>query len=84
MASPEAGIKLADRQEIRGRGFGPAPPLQPASPIHQGQALRSQAQSWIAQRLPLIRIWDNSAQSWGVTNTKTVNRYLIVATCQRS
>jgi hypothetical protein len=78
-------------EEIRCGRRGPAPPLQPASPIHQGQTLRSQAQSgeverriaeaqlWIAQRQPLIRIRDNAAQNWGVTNTKTVNRYLNLA-----
>jgi hypothetical protein len=39
----------------------------------------AEAQLWIAQRLPLIRIRDNAAQNWGVTNTKTVNRYLNLA-----
>ena len=39
----------------------------------------AEAQLWIAQRLPLIRIRDNAAQSWGVTNIKTVNRYLNLA-----
>ena len=39
----------------------------------------AEAQLWIAQRLPLIRIRDNAAQNWGVTNTKTVARYLNLA-----
>jgi len=39
----------------------------------------AEAQLWIAQRQPLIRILDNAAQNWGVTNTKTVNRYLNLA-----
>ena len=39
----------------------------------------AEAQLWIAQRLPLIRIRDNAAQNWGVTNTKTVSRYLNLA-----
>lgn len=39
----------------------------------------AEAQLWIAQRQPLIRIRDNAAQNWGVTNTKTVNRYLNLA-----
>jgi hypothetical protein len=39
----------------------------------------AEAQLWIAQRLPLIRIRDNAAQNWGVINTKTVNRYLNLA-----
>jgi hypothetical protein len=39
----------------------------------------AEAQLWIAQRLPLIRIRENAAQNWGVTNTKTVARYLSLA-----
>jgi hypothetical protein len=39
----------------------------------------AEAQLWIAQRLPLIRIRENAAQNWGVSNTKTVNRYLNLA-----
>jgi hypothetical protein len=39
----------------------------------------AEAQLWIAQRQPLIRIRDNAALNWGVTNTKTVNRYLNLA-----
>ena len=39
----------------------------------------AEAQLWIAQRLPLIRIRDNAARNWGVTNTKTVSRYLNLA-----
>ena len=39
----------------------------------------AEAQLWIAQRQPLIRIRENAAQNWGVTNTKTVNRYLNLA-----
>lgn len=39
----------------------------------------AEAQLWIAQRLPLIQIRDNAARNWGVTNTKTVSRYLGLA-----
>jgi hypothetical protein len=39
----------------------------------------AEAQLWIAQRLPLIRIRENAARNWGVTNTKTVARYLGLA-----
>ena len=39
----------------------------------------AEAQLWIAQRQPLIRIRDNAAQNWGVNNSKTVNRYLNLA-----
>jgi hypothetical protein len=39
----------------------------------------AEAQLWISQRLPLIRIRDNAAQNWGVINTKTINRYLNLA-----
>jgi hypothetical protein len=39
----------------------------------------AEAQLWIAQRLPLIRIRENAARNWGVSNTKTVARYLGLA-----
>ena len=39
----------------------------------------AEAQLWIAQRLPLLRIRDNAARNWGVTNSKTVSRYLNLA-----
>ena len=39
----------------------------------------AEAQLWIAQRLPLIEIRDNAARNWGITNTKTVSRYLALA-----
>lgn len=39
----------------------------------------AEAQLWIAQRLPLIEIRDNAARNWGITNTKTVGRYLSLA-----
>lgn len=39
----------------------------------------AEAQLWIAQRLPLLQIMENAGQNWGVTNTRTVNRYLNAA-----
>jgi len=39
----------------------------------------AEAQLWIAQRLPLVEIRAKAGQSWGVSNVKTVNRYLDLA-----
>ena len=39
----------------------------------------AEAQLWIAQRLPLLEIRAKAGQSWGVSNVKTVNRYLDLA-----
>ena len=39
----------------------------------------AEAQLWIAQRMPLLRIYENAGASWGVTNTRTVRSYLDAA-----
>ena len=39
----------------------------------------AEAQLWIAQRIPLVLIVEKARESWGVTNTQTVNRYLNLA-----
>ena len=39
----------------------------------------AQAQLWIAQRLPLVEIRANAGREWGVSNTKTIGRYLTLA-----
>ncbi len=39
----------------------------------------AEAQMWIAQRLPLALMREKAAQNWGVTNIKTVSRYLSLA-----
>jgi len=39
----------------------------------------AEAQLWIAQRLPLVVIRAKAGESWGVSNTKTINRYLDLA-----
>ncbi|MCT0230934.1 hypothetical protein KQ306_08740 [Synechococcus sp. CS-1324] len=39
----------------------------------------AEAQLWIAQRLPLLQIRANAGENWGVSNIKTVNRYLDLA-----
>ena len=39
----------------------------------------AEAQLWIAQRLPLAKIREKAAQNWGITNIKTVSRYLALA-----
>jgi len=39
----------------------------------------AEAQLWIAQRLPLALIREKAAQNWGITNIKTISRYLGLA-----
>ena len=56
-----------------------AKPFAPRPSRGEVERRIAEAQLWIAQRLPLIRIRENAAQNWGVTNTKTVARYLSLA-----
>ena len=39
----------------------------------------AEAQLWIAQRLPLVQMREKAAQNWGVSNIKTVSKYLAIA-----
>jgi len=39
----------------------------------------AEAQLWIAQRLPLALMREKATQNWGVSNIKTVSRYLSLA-----
>ena len=39
----------------------------------------AEAQLWVAQRLPLAQIREKAAQNWGITNIKTVSKYLALA-----
>jgi hypothetical protein len=39
----------------------------------------AEAQLWIAQRLPLAQMREKAAQNWGITNIKTVSKYLALA-----
>ena len=39
----------------------------------------AEAQLWIAQRLPLAQIREKAAQKWGISNIKTISRYLALA-----
>ncbi len=39
----------------------------------------AEAQLWTAQRLPLAVIREKAAQNWGVSNIKTVSKYLSLA-----
>ena len=39
----------------------------------------AEAQLWIAQRLPLALMREKATQNWGVSNIKTISRYLALA-----
>jgi hypothetical protein len=39
----------------------------------------AEAQLWIAQRIPLVVIYEKGRESWGVNNSQTINRYLNLA-----
>ncbi|WP_259727325.1 hypothetical protein [Synechococcus sp. CS-1326] len=72
------------------RGDGPAPrasrrgvatrfphqTLPPRASVAEVERRIAEAQLWIAQRLPLSLVRANAANSWGVSNTRTINRYL--------
>ncbi len=56
-----------------------AKPFSPR-PSHQEVERRiAEAQLWISQRLPLVDIRANARQNWGITNVRTVSRYLSLA-----
>ena len=56
-----------------------AKPFAPRPSKQEVERRIAEAQLWISQRLPLIQIRENAARNWGVTNTKTVARYLNLA-----
>jgi hypothetical protein len=39
----------------------------------------AEAQLWVTQRLPLAVMREKAAQNWGVSNIKTVSKYLAIA-----
>lgn len=39
----------------------------------------AEGQLWVAQRSPLALIYEKARESWGVTNSQTINRYLNLA-----
>jgi hypothetical protein len=64
----------------------PSPPRGRRSKTHKPRATHmevetriAEAQLWIAQRLPLAQIREKAAHNWGITNIKTVSRYLALA-----
>jgi hypothetical protein len=74
-------------------GVDPRRPVGPGNPPRQRRGTSSaprpsrleierrvaEAQLWIAQRLPMLQILENTGEKWGVHNTQTVNRYLNLA-----
>ena len=84
-SNSRAGRKSADAGSARHPRCSQPPrstkdkPFAPRPSRGEVERRIAEAQLWIAQRQPLIRIRDNAAQNWGVTNTKTVNRYLNTA-----
>ena len=74
-------------------GVDPRRPVGPGNPPRQRRGTTAaprpsrleierrvaEAQLWIAQRLPMAQILENTGENWGVHNTQTVNRYLNLA-----
>jgi hypothetical protein len=54
-------------------------PFAPRPSRQEVERRVAEAQLWIAQRLPLIEIRANARQNWGITNVRTVSRYLSLA-----
>jgi hypothetical protein len=75
------------------QGVDPTRPVGPGNPPRQQRKANAvprpsrleierrvaQAQLWIAQRLPVVQIQENTGSSWRVTNSLTVHRYLNLA-----
>ena len=66
-----------------GRG-NPPRQRRKANPVPRPSRLEierrvAEAQLWIAQRLPMVQILDNAGQNWGVSNSRTIGRYLDLA-----
>jgi hypothetical protein len=74
-------------------GVDPTRPVGPRNPPRYSRKRRSpprptcseierriaEAQLWISQRLPQLLLIEKARESWGVTNTQTLNRYLDIA-----
>jgi hypothetical protein len=76
-AQPKLGSSSRRHQQpprpTKAKSFSPRP-------SHQEVERRiAEAQLWIAQRLPLVDIRANARQNWGITNVRTVSRYLSLA-----
>ena len=54
-------------------------PFSPRPSRQEVERRVAEAQLWIAQRLPLLEIRANARQNWGITNVRTVSRYLALA-----
>jgi hypothetical protein len=71
------------RERDRRRQQPPRPskdkPFSPRPSRQEVERRVAEAQLWIAQRLPLTEIRANARQNWGITNVRTVSRYLALA-----
>jgi hypothetical protein len=56
-----------------------AKPFAPRPSRQEVEQRIAEAQLWVAQRLPLAEIRANARQNWGITNVRTVSRYLGLA-----
>jgi hypothetical protein len=59
------------------KGLVAQPPPRPSRLEVERRA--AEGQLWIAQRIPLALIYEKAPESWGVTNSQTINRYLNLA-----
>lgn len=57
----------------------PNKPFSPRPSRMEVEQRVAEAQLWIAQRLPLVEMRANARQNWGITNVRTVSRYLSLA-----
>ena len=61
----------------RTKGQAAQPPPRPSRLEVERRVAKGQL--WIAQRIPLALIYEKARESWGVTNSQTINRYLNLA-----
>lgn len=52
---------------------------RPRASLMEVETRIAEAQLWVAQRLPLALMREKAAQNWGITNIKTISRYLALA-----
>ena len=71
--------QAAPQQDADGQPLWPAVDPKPRASHMEVETRIAEAQLWIAQRLPLAVIREKAAQNWGISNIKTISKYLALA-----
>ena len=82
-----------DGQPLWPEATDPTRPIGPGNPPRRKQGQKNtpratvgeieqriaEAQLWIAQRLPMVMVFENARERWGIINHETVRRYMHTA-----